>query len=114
MHAFTDHSKLKPFPAAKLKALLADLEKFRPKGRAIAAFDADGTLWNTDLGEAFFHYQIKNKLVPLPPDPWGEYNRMKDHVSHTAAYVWLAQVLKGVPLTKVREWAEANVASQPL
>jgi phosphoserine phosphatase len=38
---------------------------------------------------------------------------MKEHVSHTAAYVWLAQVLKDVPLTRVREWAEKSVASEP-
>ena len=101
-------------PAPKLRALLDDLERFRPKGRAVAAFDADGTLWNTDLGEAFFNYQIKNRLVTLPDDAFGHYNWMKDHVSHTAAYVWLAQVLKDVPLSRVREWAEKSVASEPL
>jgi phosphoserine phosphatase len=114
MHQFVDHSKLKPMPAAKLRALLDDLERHRPAGRAVAAFDADGTLWNTDLGEAFFEYQIKNQLIPLPPDPFGHDNWMKEHVSHTAAYLWLAQILKGVPLTKVRDWAEKSVASQPL
>ena len=39
----------------------------------VAAFDADGTLWDTDLGEAFFHYQIDNKLVSLPSEPWSHY-----------------------------------------
>ena len=110
MYQFADFSTLKPFPPAKLSSLLADLEKFRPKGRAVAAFDADGTLWNTDMGEAFFDYQIQNKLVPLPEDPFGHYNWMKANVSHTAAYVWLAQILKGVPLERVREWAEASVS----
>jgi phosphoserine phosphatase len=110
MHQFAPQDSLKPFPPAKLKALLDDLEKRRPHGRAIAAFDADGTLWNTDLGEAFFGYKIRHGLVPLPADPWGRYNWMKEHVSHTAAYVWLAQVMKGVPLTRVREWAEKSVA----
>jgi signal transduction histidine kinase len=43
----------KPFPKEKLDRLLIDLEKHRPKGRAVAAFDADGTLWDTDLGEVF-------------------------------------------------------------
>jgi len=114
MYHFADASQLKPFSPAKLSALLSDLEKFRPKGRAVAAFDADGTLWNTDLGEAFFEYQIRKKLVPMPEDPWGHYNWMKREVSHTAAYVWLAQILKGVPLTRVREWAEASVASSEL
>lgn len=114
MHQFTDHSLLKPMPATKLRALLDDLEKHRPRGRAVAAFDADGTLWNTDLGEAFFEYKIKHQLVPLPPDPFGHYNWLKENKSHTEAYVWLAQVLKGVPLEKVREWATAAVEAQPL
>jgi HAD superfamily phosphoserine phosphatase-like hydrolase len=114
MHQFADSKMLKPISATKLQALLDDLEKFRPRGRAVAAFDADGTLWNTDLGEAFFHYQIQHRLVPLPSDPWGHYNRMKDEVSHTAAYLWLAQILKGVELERVRRWAEESVAAQPI
>jgi phosphoserine phosphatase len=100
-----------PFSPAKLKALLDDLEKNRPKGRAIAAFDADGTLWNTDLGEMLFEYQIRNKLVPLPEDAWGHYHWLKKNVSNPVAYLWLAQICKGVPLEKVREWAEAGVAA---
>ncbi|NJL25210.1 MAG: haloacid dehalogenase-like hydrolase, partial [Calothrix sp. SM1_5_4] len=105
---------MKPFPKEKLQAILSDLEKHRPKGRAVAAFDADGTLWDTDLGEGLFAYQIDNKLVPLPEDPWGHYEWMKKHVSHPAAYLWLAQINKDVPLAKVREWAEAGVAAKPL
>lgn len=112
MHQFS--TDLKPMPGEKLKRLLDDLEKHRPQGRAVAAFDADGTLWNTDMGEAFFNYQILNHLVPLPPDPWAHYNWMKDQVSHTKAYLWLAQILKGVPLRQVQEWAEASAAAQPI
>ncbi len=104
----------KAWPHEKLQRLLDDLEKHRPKGRAVAAFDADGTMWDTDLGEGLFHYQIANKLVPLPPDPWGHYNWLKANVNNRTAYLWLAQICKGVPLTKVREWAEAAVASKPL
>lgn len=103
-----------PFPEKKLKALLADLEKHRPKGRAVAAFDADGTLWNTDLGENLFSYEIENRLVPLPEDPWGHYNWLKQNVSHPVAYLWLAQINKDVPLATVRQWAEACVDSKPL
>lgn len=114
MHQFTDPSQLRPFDPAKLKALLTDLERFRPAGRAVAAFDADGTLWNTDMGEGFFDYQIKHKLVPLPADPWAHYHHLKDNVSHTVAYLWLAQILKGVPLSRVREWSEDALASRPL
>ena len=48
-----------------LESLLSDLRKRRPEraGR-FAAFNADGTLWDTDLGEALFNHQIKYKLVP--------------------------------------------------
>lgn len=103
-----------PMPKAKLQKILDDLEKHRPAGRAVAAFDADGTLWDTDLGEGLFGYQIDNKLVPLPDDPWGHYNYLKEHVSHPAAYLWLAQIAKGVPLATLRAWAELAVASRPL
>lgn len=100
-----------PFPQSKLNKILEDLEKHRPKGRAVAAFDADGTLWDTDLGEMLFGYQVDNKVVPLPEDPWGHYNYLKDEVSHPEAYLWLAQINNGVALTKVREWAEKAVAA---
>ena len=113
MHQFRDPTTLEPFPPAKLQALLDDLERKRPKGRAIAAFDADGTLWNDDMGEGFFDYKIRHRLVPLPDDPWGHYNHLKDSVSHTAAYLWLAQILKGVPLAQVRAWADLAVSSRP-
>jgi HAD superfamily phosphoserine phosphatase-like hydrolase len=102
-----------PFPQEKLKSILEALEKRRPRGRAIAAFDADGTLWDTDLGEGLFRYQIEKKAVRLPTDPWAEYVRLKQIDRH-AAYLWLAQINKGVTLTQVRDWAEKAVASQPL
>jgi len=103
-----------PFSPQKLKQVLNDLEAHRPPGRAVAAFDADGTLWDTDLGEGLFQYQIANRCVPLPEDPWAHYQWLKDHVSHPAAYLWLAQINKDVPLAQVRSWAEAAVASSPL
>ena len=100
------------FPADTLNRLLMDLERHRPAGRAVAAFDADGTLWSSDMGENFFDYKIENKLVPLPADPWAHYNHLKT-ISHPEAYLWLAQILKGVPLTTVRAWAEQAVAAKP-
>lgn len=78
--------------------------------RPIAAFDADGTLWDTDLGEAYFSYLIENKLVPLPNEPWEHYQTMKkDPAGPGKAYLWLAQILKGVPLKTAQEWAVSSV-----
>jgi phosphoserine phosphatase len=104
---------LKPMPKDKLQRLLGDLESRRPKGRAVAAFDADGTLWDTDLGEQFFQYKIDNKLVPLPEDAWGHYEWLKKNKGNPVAYLWLAQICKGVPLAQVRAWAEEAVAAKP-
>lgn len=71
----------------------------------IAAFDADGTLWDTDIGENFFKHQAEHKLVELPEDAWNYYVAWheKDPIP---AYLWLAQINKGVELSTVRQWAK--------
>jgi HAD superfamily phosphoserine phosphatase-like hydrolase len=75
----------------------------------IAAFDADGTLWDIDLGETFFHYQIDNKLVSLPKDAWNHYETMKAD-DPKKAYLWLAQICKGQTLEQVHAWAREGVS----
>lgn len=98
-----------------LKKLLQTLTDKRPKGKAAAAFDADGTLWDIDMGETFFNYVIENKLVPLPSDPWNHYFSMQEEVSKEAAYLWLAQIFEGVPLEQVRKWSKESVqAAHPV
>ncbi len=81
--------------------------------KPVAAFDADGTLWNTDLGESFFKYQIKNCPLPalhgLPEDPWTHYRRWKESGDPRPAYLWLAQINAGQSIKTIREWAAANV-----
>lgn len=75
----------------------------------IAAFDADGTLWDTDIGESFFKFQIENKVISdLPKDPWNHYQNWHEREPEKA-YLWLAQISKGVPITTVREWAKSAV-----
>lgn len=76
-------------------------------GNPVAAFDADGTLWDTDLGENFFHYQIDHKLVSLPSDPWNHYLQMKKVNSDPrSAYLWLAQISEGQQIETVKVWAQ--------
>lgn len=76
------------------------------KGPKIAAFDADGTLWDSDAGETFFDWQIHNcGLKDLPPDPWDHYRMLKDP-DPRVGYVWLAQINAGVSLDQVRAWAK--------
>jgi phosphoserine phosphatase len=78
----------------------------------IAAFDADGTLWDLDVGETFFDYQIHHcDLAPLKsyPDPWAYYLELKKQ-DHRAAYTWLAQINENQTLAQVRNWAERAVS----
>lgn len=83
------------------------------KGKKIAAFDADGTLWDSDAGETFFDWQIKNSgLKGLPSDPWAHYFALKKP-DPRVAYVWLAQINAGHSLGQVREWAKACFAAHP-
>jgi phosphoserine phosphatase len=80
----------------------------KEQDQPIAAFDADGTLWDIDLGETFFHYQIDNKLVTLPPSPFEHYENMKAK-DPREAYLWLAQICQGKSLEEVRQWAKSAV-----
>jgi phosphoserine phosphatase len=79
--------------------------------KPIAAFDADGTLWDTDLGEAFFNYLIDNKKVTLPVDPWTYYENLKSQHPPTA-YLWLAQICQNQSIETIRKWTEASVEAQ--
>ena len=79
-------------------------------GPFYAAFDADGTLWDSDLGEQFFQYQIDHSQLPhlVGVDPW-EYYESTKKVDPIKAYLWLAQINAGQPLEKVRQWARESV-----
>ena len=92
-----------------LKEQILATQKATP-GPHYAAFDADGTLWDSDLGEQFFQYQIDHcNLAKLKGvDPWDYYLTTKE-VDPVKAYLWLAQISEGVPLAQVREWAKECV-----
>jgi phosphoserine phosphatase len=103
--------KPKIFPTDIFSQIERTLElESKSQPQPVAAFDADGTLWNADMGESFFQFQIKNHLIPnLPPDPWRHYHDMKAGGDPRPAYLWLAQINKGFSLDKIREWSESNV-----
>jgi phosphoserine phosphatase len=86
--------------------------KKNTSNRLVAAFDADGTLWDCDLGENFFQYQIDHKQVPLPENPFQHYLDLKKVKNDPrSAYVWLAQINKNVPLETISNWADQAFAS---
>jgi phosphoserine phosphatase len=106
----------KNYPAELWSTITKTIVEQQQHGqKLIAAFDADGTLWDTDLGENFFQYQIEKKLVELPNDPYQAYLDKKAlHGDPRAAYMWLAQINQGKSLQQIRSWAdEAFVSIQP-
>ncbi len=76
--------------------------------RPVAAFDADGTIWDVDLGENFFDFLIEHKLVSLPDNPWEHYQNLKTQ-DRPRAYLWLAQICKGQPFQKIQGWAQQAI-----
>lgn len=105
---------MKALSSESLKNVKQQIERLCDiHARPIAAFDADGTLWRNDMGEALFEYQIEKKLLPnLPRDPWKHYEDLKEKVSHEVAYLWLAQICAGRPLKEVQGWAQDALKEQ--
>jgi phosphoserine phosphatase len=100
-------TNMQDFPESKIKDIQHKIDKALDSGaNPIAAFDADGTLWSHDAGEGFFDFKFINGLIDLPDDPWAHYKKLKVEVSPNAAYLWLAQILKGQTLDQVREWSK--------
>lgn len=91
-------------------------QELKTNSNPVAAFDADGTLWDIDLGETFFKWQIANSGLPhLPADPWKYYCDWKNSGDPRPAYLWLAQINQDQQFEQVQAWAEAAVkAHEPL
>ena len=79
----------------------------------IAAFDADGTLWPTDVGKGFFHYQAK-KNVLKDKDPLGSFNRIRDQYGKNIALRFPAQAQAGLSLDQLNEIIAGFFKENPL
>jgi phosphoserine phosphatase len=109
----------KEYPSELWDTLTKKLEQAILKNNQLgknsyAAFDADGTLWAYDLGEAFFQYQIDQSELSLPLDPMSYYHEWKKlHGNPCPAYLWLAQINQGQKIETVRYWAQKNFELLP-
>jgi HAD superfamily phosphoserine phosphatase-like hydrolase len=84
-------------------------------GRRIACFDADGTLWSYDIGEAFFRWLIAGRLlkgVDYGRDLYAEYEEWTRR-DRTAAYASVVAMMKGLPEPDVATWAGQMAAAWP-
>lgn len=108
---------VKPFPSTLKKHILDSIDAFlsrHPNHPRYAAFDADGTLWDSDVGENFFQYQIDDCDLPALQgiDPWKHYWDLKKK-NPPDAYLWLAELCEPYPLDLVRNWAQQSLKKFP-
>jgi len=102
-------------PRSYIDDLKSDINKALedPKTNKIAAFDADGTCWFSDVGRDFFEYQIQKKFFKGPRLNWNDYNQ-QEAVNITQGLLWLAQILQGFHVDEVRAFGrEFNQAMRP-
>jgi len=86
-------------------ALVEAVRGCDPSG--IAAFDADGTLWREDVGEAFLRHLVSIGWGKLPDgrDPYAEYERRVDE-DKRSGYVFAAQLQAGLAVADVQSEAD--------
>ncbi len=69
----------------------------------LAAFDADGTLWDGDLGEAVLRDLIAaGRLRDPPRDPWGAYLDLFEH-GPAEAFAYAGRLMAGLSEAEVRD-----------
>ncbi|MBL6975926.1 MAG: HAD-IB family phosphatase [Deltaproteobacteria bacterium] len=105
-------SWLEPFSGEFQEAILPVLEK---PGRRVACFDADGTLWSEDLGEAFLRWLVAGALLPTidcSKDVYAEYEARVDR-DQCAGYSWAVECMSGIPEEKVNGWSRQLAAAWP-
>jgi phosphoserine phosphatase len=78
----------------------------RDQAGALAVFDADGTLWRGDVGEAFLRHLVTLGWVKLPDgrDPYEAYERAVDR-DPASGYAYAAQLMAELSVRQVENEA---------
>ena len=107
---------LAPFSPQFRQAVSEQLASGEPK--KLACFDADGTLWHEDLGEALFRWLVAGDLLPAlgsAPDPfevWREYE-LRVAKSRVDGYAWAVQCMAGVKQADLMKWCRQLAIAWP-
>jgi len=75
--------------------------------RRVAVFDADNTLWDADLGEAFLRWLIAGRLLPgldYSTDIYAEYER-RVAANRAEGYGWCVRLMAGLQEQQIETWA---------
>lgn len=106
---------LEPFSPAFRDAISAQLAS--PGQRKLACFDADGTLWSEDLGEALFRWLAAGHLLPVlgsrdPRDVWEEYET-RVAKNRAQGYAWAVQCMAGLKEGELVKWCQQLAYAWP-
>ena len=105
-------AELSPEFIAALDKGLASLE---PGVRAVAAFDADGTLWNGDFGEAFLRWLIAGRKllnIDYEQDLFAAYEEMVDE-DRNKAYIHAVAMMAGLKVDDITTWSSWLASAWP-
>ncbi len=108
-------SWLEPFSPEFSSVIEKGLAGCGKNQRKVAVFDADGTLWDGDIGEAFLRWLIaarKLRNVDYYQDIYAEYEAMVE-VDRVRAYAHACQLMAGLPLPEVQDWSAEYAYSWP-
>lgn len=97
----------KPFSLDFINHVLSIVHQAQEEteSQLFAAFDADGTLWDTDVGNLFFQYQVQHPLINTPQNLIEQYDSLYYH-NPKEALMKLTLVNLGHKLSQVRQWAK--------
>ncbi|MBN1336770.1 MAG: HAD-IB family phosphatase [Deltaproteobacteria bacterium] len=101
---------LDPFPAAFRKGVETLLGR---SGRRVACFDADDTLWEGDLGEAFLEWLARGGRIALAAPDFLSAYQARVRADRTAGYTWAVQVMAGLKEADVVRWSRHLAAAWP-
>lgn len=99
-----------------VESLRHALEHHSEEGRRrIACFDADGTLWRGDIGEALLRWLIAGRLlkdVDYDIDLWEDYEH-RVSLNRTQGYIHAVALMQGTPETQVQGWCRQMAYAWP-
>lgn len=83
------------------------VEESAGEGRKIAVFDADGTLWSADIGEAFLRWLIAGRLVRSVDYSHDVYELYEKRVEMNRAegFAWAVQLMAGLCERDIMSWS---------
>lgn len=106
---------LEPFSRPVADAVLRVLDG--APGRRTACFDADGTLWSEDIGEASYRSLLAGGVLPTLPgaDPEAVYRdyEARVDVDRSAGYAWAVQCMAGVRESDLAVWSRQMAYAWP-